>query len=153
MAWFPLHFHCHRCPSGCAGCIGRAQTSLGVRTDKTCMCKGCAARLVLAIYKLLCNFCEQDNIACAVNLTCQTCLACRIYLSGTILDITLQNLSMYPVMYQAFSDIFRSHMWPGFGKRVGHHVSASMDCTGQKNSMLGFFSFFSPHLDRCKCSL
>lgn len=72
--------------SGCAGCIGRAQTSLEGQIKHAC------ARGVLPAWYLLCNFSEQDNIAYAVSLTCQTCFARRIYLSGTILDITLQNL-------------------------------------------------------------
>jgi len=80
-------------------CIGRNWTSLYGQIKHAC------ARSLMPDLYLLCNFSEhvqQDNIAYAVNLTCQTCFACMIYLSGTILDISLQNLSVYTIVYQSF---------------------------------------------------
>ena len=110
----------HRMP-----CIGRSQTSLCGQIKHAC------ARGLMPEWYLPCNFSEhvqQDNIVYAVNLTCQTCFTCMIYLSGTILDISLQNLAVYTAVYQSFSAILGSYVQPGFGKMVSHHVNASKRC-------------------------
>lgn len=86
-------------------CIGRSQTSLHGQMKHTC------ARGLMPGWYLLCNFSEhvqQDNITYTVNLICQTCFACMIYLSGIILDISLQNLAVYTVVYHSFSDMLGS---------------------------------------------
>lgn len=91
--YFPVSFWMPRMP-----CIGTSRIYLYGQIKHES-----ARGLKLGLY-LLCDFSEhvqQDNITYAVTLMCQACFACMIYLSGTILDISLQNLSECTVLYQS----------------------------------------------------
>lgn len=87
MAWLSLWFCCYRSLLGARMVWDAEYWEKPGFSDKTSTCKRSGIRLVQCSFS---EHAQDDSIAYDVNLTCQTSIACMIYLSGATLDISLK---------------------------------------------------------------